>query len=127
MPGYCTTTPRLLGIVVLTAGLVLAEHPKVASDLDTSNPDRTIDVIVQFKHTPTAAHHQKLHRLGALHKADLHLVSADLVSLPVSAINPLADDPEVAFIAPDRPLKGMLDLTVAAVNAGVAAQLGWDG
>jgi hypothetical protein len=39
MRGYCTTTPRLLGIVLLIAGLALAEHPEVAKDLDTTNPD----------------------------------------------------------------------------------------
>lgn len=117
----------LLGIAVLTAGVALAEHPKMARGLETISPTENVDVIVQYKHTPGFAQHQKLGRVGGTHKGDLHLISGDVVSMPASSLATLADDPDVAFIAPDRPVKGMLDLTVAAVNGNVAAQLGWTG
>ena len=122
-----TTGFKLFGIAILTAGLTFAEHPKMARELETASPDATVDVIVQYKHSPNAWQHQKIRRMGGAHKGDLHLIAGDVVSMPASALAALADDPEVAFIAPDRPVQSMLDLTVAAVNGNVAAQLGWTG
>ena len=51
---------KFLSFALLTVSLCLAKHPKIASDLDNVDPAATVDVIVQFKQTPTAAHHQKV-------------------------------------------------------------------
>jgi hypothetical protein len=43
-------------------------------------------------------------------------------SIPNSALEDLADDPEVAYISPDRPLYPALDSAEYAVNANIAFQ-----
>ena len=44
--------------------------------------------------------------------------------MPASAIRALSKDPNVAFISPDRKLKGMDDLTDAAVGVSAAWSAG---
>jgi hypothetical protein len=39
------------------------KHPKIAKDLDDGDPDRVVDVIVQFKQTPTEKHHLYSHSI----------------------------------------------------------------
>jgi len=116
----------LTGLLFATS-LAFGESAKIAKGLELADPDSTVDVIVQFKHPLTEAHHEMLRRMGVKHRADLHLVAGDAVSMPARSLAALANDPEVAFIAADRPVHGLLDLTVAAVNASVAWQSGWTG
>ena len=40
-------------------------------------------------------------------KTELGLVKAATYSVPAAALTSLAKDPDVAYISPDRPLKGM--------------------
>ncbi len=112
---------------MFAASLAFGGSEKIAKSLEVADPEATVEVIVQFKHPPTEAHHQMLLRMGAKHKADLHLIAGTAVSMPARSLAALANDPEVSFIAVDRPVHGLLDLTVAAVNASVAWQYGWTG
>ncbi len=61
------------GVLVLLTGALAAfgGHPKVARDLDNVNPESSVDVIIQYRQTPTSAHHQKVHNQGGTHKRDL--------------------------------------------------------
>ena len=110
-----------LGLVLIaTAGLIPAADTKIAPDL-MRQAEGNADVIVQYSVAPTASHHEKVLRRGGVLKADLSgIIKAAAYSIPTSALADLADDPDVVYIAPDRPLKGMLNYTAAAVNASVA-------
>jgi serine protease AprX len=55
------------------------------------------------------------------------LVKSGAYSMPASALAALAADPDVAYIAPDRPVSGALDKAVAAVGGDIARNLGYDG
>jgi subtilisin family serine protease len=112
---------------LFATSLAFGGSEKIAKGLEVVDPEATVDVIVQFKHPPTEAHHEMLRRMGVKHRADLHLVAGDAVSMPAHSLAALANNPEVAFIALDRPVHGLLDLTIAAVNASVAWQYGWTG
>ena len=116
-------------VLILTVGTLTAfgGHPKVARDLDNVNPESTVDVIIQYRHAPTAAHHQKVHDKGGQHKRDLSLIKGAHYSVPADKLRELADDPDVVAISPDREVQGALDLTAAAVNAGTAANYKLDG
>src|SRR4029077_2797322 len=48
---------------------------------------------------------------------------------PVEALDALADDPDVAYISPNRQLRGAsaMDPIVTAVNADIAYSSGWNG
>src|SRR2546427_6521829 len=122
----------LVLIMLLVAGLCLADgnKSKLSKDLDAlkgSHTGATVDVIIQFNQTPTDAHHQKVQNKGGVLKTKLDFIKGAHYSVPVESLDALADDPDVAYISPDRRLNGALDQTAAAVNAKVAWQAGWDG
>ncbi len=117
---------------LLAAGLSLADgkNHKVSSDLDALKGGKngaTVDVIIQFNQTPTAAHHQKVQNKGGVLKTKMDFIKGAHYSVPVDALDDLADDPDVAYISLDRPVRGALDTSVAAVNGGYAQALGLNG
>src|SRR3989454_10568577 len=119
-------------IILLAAGLSLADGKKhkLSKDLDAlkGGPSGgTVDVIIQFNQTPTDAHHQKVQNKGGVLKTKLDFIKGAHYSVPVESLDALADDPDAAYISPDRRLSGSLDNTAAAVNAKAAWQAGWDG
>src|SRR5437899_4670923 len=118
-------------ITLLVAGLSLADGKhKVSTDLDAlkgGHNGATVDVIIQFNQTPTAAHHQKVQNKGGVLKTNLDFIKGAHYTVPVEALDALADDPDVAYITPNRPVRGALDTAVAAVNGGYAYASGWDG
>ena len=119
---------RLVTItLILTASLAFAGHPKIAKDLDGADPSSNVDVIIQFKHPPTEAHHQMVRDKGGMHKRSLDLVKGSLYSVPAGKLTELADDPEVEYVTLDRPVSATLDFANPAINANIARQYGWDG
>jgi len=117
----------LLITFVFTLALVAnAKNPKISPDTSTSTPG-TIDVIVQFKHVPGATHRAKVASRGGVVKTDLSLIKSLHVSLKASELVKLANDPEVAFISPNRIVKNHLNNATEAVVAPYAWSLGLDG
>ena len=119
-------------IALLSAGLSFADGKKhaLSADLDalkSSKHSATVDVIIQFNQTPTPAHHQKVQNNGGVLKTKLDFIKGAHYSVPVEALDALADDPDVAYISPNRPVKGSLDHVVSAVNADLAYASGWNG
>src|SRR6266699_2557689 len=119
-------------VTLLVAGLCLADgkKQKLSNDLNAlkgGDNGAMVDVIIQFNQTPTDAHHQKVQDEGGVLKTKLDFIKGAHYSVPVESLDALADDPDVAYISPDRRLSGSVDNTAAAVNAKVAWQSGWDG
>jgi serine protease AprX len=86
----------------------LARAGKLAPDLEHRYhaPGETIDVIVQFKSGVRADNRRKVTDRGGLVKRQLRLVQGGAFRLPAEQMYLLADDPEVEFISPDRPVRG---------------------
>src|SRR3989441_2765095 len=118
-------------ITLLVAGLCLADGKhKLSKDLEAlkgSHSGASVDVIIQFNQTPTDAHHQKVQNKGGVLKTKLDFINGAHYSVPVESLDALADDPDVAYISPDRPVHGTLDTTVATVNGNYAQTLGLSG
>src|SRR6266581_2228196 len=119
-------------VTLLAAGLCLADgnKHKVSSDLDAlkgSHSGATVDVIIQYNVPPTDAHHQNVQSKGGVLKTKLDFIKGAHYTVPVEALDALADDPDVVYISPDRPVHGALDNTVATVNGGYAQTLGLNG
>src|SRR3989475_12311474 len=122
----------LVLIMLVVAGLCLADgnKSKLSKDLEAvkGGPSGgTVDVIIQFNQTPTDAHHQKVQNKGGVLKTKLDFIKGAHYSVPVESLDALADDPDVAYISPDRSVRGALDTTVATVNGGYAQTLGLTG
>src|SRR5579872_1514185 len=118
---------RISTALLLASAMAFAGHPKIADDLDTDG-DGNADIIVQFTDHPSSRHHQKVQNHGGTHKTDLGLViKGSAYSIPRRALKSLADDPDVVYITPDRPVHGSLNYAIPAVNADIAQKYGWDG
>jgi len=126
-------TRVLLAIVIcllaVSASLADGKKHKLSKDLDAlkgGHNGATVDVIIQFNQTPTHAQHQKVGKKGGVLKTKLDVIKGAHYSVPVESLQSLADDPDVAYISPNRPLSGTststLDYTPESVNAQVAWQ-----
>ena len=78
---------------------------KIASDLQVCRSKAQCDVIVRFRASADDAGVKKLVSRGADHKKALPLIGSHLFSLNQAELASLANDPDVDYIAPDRPLK----------------------
>ena len=121
--------PRFAAVLAATLCLLLSAvpafaHPKTSPELRHSNSGKGVDVIVQFTVTPTDRHIAKVTGKGAALKRKLSLINAAAFKhLPASAVARLAQDPEVAYISPDRQVMGSaLDYAPESVNAPWAWQ-----
>src|SRR6266700_5743715 len=112
-------------VTLLVAGLSFADGKKhkLSKDLDAfkGGPSGiTVDVIIQFNQVPTAAHHQRVQNKGGVLKTNLDFIKGAHYSVPVESLDDLANDPDVAYISPDREVRGSLDYVTTAVGANVA-------
>src|SRR5258707_12084839 len=113
-------------ITLLVAGLCLADgkKQKLSNDLNAlkgSDNGAMVDVIIQFNQTPTDAHHQKVQSKGGVLKTKLDVIKGAHYSVPTGSLEDLENDPDVAYISPNRPISGTstptLDYTPESVNA----------
>jgi serine protease AprX len=142
-PAFSAAWGRAVGLALLMltapsfAGsrLILdADTPalKFSSDLRQSGTGSSgmVTVIVQYHRMPLASSFKSLQAGGATLKSKLHTIRAVTMRVPVGMLAQLADDPNVAYISPDRPvgLTATNEDYTAAVEADVAAaQFAMDG
>ena len=133
----------LLLALILVANLSFAQGPRRVTDEGKSDaasfkmsPDLAqmlsgksgaMRVIVTYKSAPGAMQISRAQGRGAKLHGSLALVKAGVYTMSPAAIRSLANDSDVAFISPDRPLKAMDDLTDSAVGVGNAWNSGLDG
>ncbi|MFZ1087332.1 MAG: S8 family peptidase, partial [Terracidiphilus sp.] len=118
--------------MLLSASLAFAGSPKLSSDLQGPSASDQVDVIVQFNHAPTAAYHQKVYSRGGTLKQSLGQFKGGAYTIPAAALADLANDPDVVFISPDRPLhssktNAVNDFHTASINAPADWALGLNG
>jgi serine protease AprX len=115
----------------LLASVAWAGHgPKLSKDLEdvtNNNPESSVRVIVQWKSAPGSAKDQKILSRGGRVHSTFRSVKAGSYTLPAWAVRDLENDPDVAYITPDRPISAKLDNTAAAVNASAAWSAGFSG
>ena len=128
-----------MGLVIcaltVSACLAFAGSPKISRDLKAKEASGQVDVIVQFRSVPTAAHHQKVFNRGGKLKRQLGRFKGAAYTMPASELEDLASDPAVLYITPDRKLHGastgqpaaVLDFHNETINAPVAWAQGLDG
>jgi serine protease AprX len=107
-----------------------AASAKLSPDLAQmlrGNSGRAMRVIVQYKQAPGSKQMAKAQFQGAKLNSRLSLVNGGAFTMSAAAIQALAMDGDVAYISPDRKLKGMDDLTSAAVGVSAATSAGYDG
>src|SRR6266699_785210 len=111
-------------VLVLFAELAFA-RPKLSAELQHAKSGKPVNVLVQFTINPTERHIARVTSKGAALKKKLSVIhGAAFTSLPAEALAQLAQDPDVAYITPDRPVQGATNLDYApeTVNAPWAWQ-----
>jgi len=124
----------IAAVLIVCSGSTIpayAKNAKIATDTAVHSTG-AVDVIIQFKHKPTASHVAKIGEHGGVLKSDLSLVNAMHARVPANRLQELANDPEVRFISPDRALSNMsssvaFNVAIPSVNAPYAWGLGLSG
>lgn len=114
---------RKLAVFFISGALICSAAPqkfKVAKDLVNADPSSAVDVIVQWKHAPGQSDDDKITTRGGHVGAKFSHSRSGKYTLPAYAINDFAQDPDVLYVSPDRPVHAKLDYTSSAVNAAAA-------
>ncbi len=85
------------------------------------------NVIVQFRHAPNSTDHQKVHARGGALRHEWPAIHTAAYAMPAEAVASLAADPDVAYVSPDREVRGSLDYSEETINATIALQAGMGG
>ena len=113
-------------ILFSTATAVWGGDEKLSADL-RGHSQGNVDVIVQYRNPPTEAHHRRVLQAGGSLKHRLDFIRSAHYSVSPSLLHSLADDADVAYITPDRPVHGTLNITSATVYSTAANASGWTG
>jgi len=73
--------------------------------LESRDPEALVNVIVQYKQSPQERHIDAVLRRGGKHLRTLNVVKGAVYSIAAKELADLANDPDVAYISPDRPIK----------------------
>src|SRR5881628_759170 len=93
---------------------------EVEEKIHAAGADDLLRVIIQTAGEPTSAHFARLHGRGGAVKVRHEAIRGYSASVPASQLQALADDPEVAHISWDSPVKAHLDIAYKAVKADLA-------
>src|SRR5271165_1245341 len=127
------TRARVFGVIASCAIAITisssasAGDRKLSADLEQRSTDETVDVIVQYRETPTAEAHYRVVGRGGVLKHELGVIKARHYSLPARVLAELAEDPNVAYITPDRQVKAHLDYGFTTIQANLASTFSVDG
>ncbi len=117
--------------LILCATMAFARSPKISKDLQDTHSGQTVDVIVQYNVQPGKSHFDRVASRGGVLKKDLRrVIHGAAFSVKSESIEDLANDPDVSYISPDRPLASTAlttDYYDQAVSAPYAWALGYDG
>jgi len=114
---------RLIALVLLLFHTSLA-FGGLSPDLTNLPLPNTVEVIIQYRQSPTQLDLLKVTGLGGVLKTQLPLINGAVVSLSPSALLTLVLDPSIRYISPNRRVEGTLDYATSAANVKTAWQAG---
>jgi serine protease AprX len=97
----------LMVMLALTtiSSMALGESPRLSRELEQLPANQVTDVIVQYGVRPTNSHFERILSRGGSMKTDLRAMRAGAFHVPASALAEMANDPDVKYISPDRPVR----------------------
>src|SRR5579885_2790367 len=126
-------TSKQISVMILFAAFCMPTwgRPKISPDLEKSLQSgastQMLKVIVRWRSAPTGSFHQKVTGRGGQLVSTLDSIRSSSYTVPSTALPDLANDSDVEYITPDRPVSAKVDYTVAVVNGGTAWNSGWTG
>ncbi len=116
---------RLLILTLLAFSQIASAAAGFAPDLPTKGMN-LVDVIIKFNHPPNNNDVNQLWAYGQV-KHQFPTINSIHLQLPAMVIPFLKYVPGISYVAPNRKLKGALDITTQTVKANLAWSLGWTG
>ena len=98
------------------AGPVSRVSPVVQERID-ARPTESLNLIVTYKSRPGILQQDRVARLGGRVDRSFANIRASLVNLSGTAVQELADDPDVAWVSLDYPVAGTMDVARDAAGA----------
>jgi len=134
-PGFSAAWGRVVGLALLMLSAMpssAGSTAKFSTDLQkrAAGAGSMVTVIVQYRQMPTDSSIRTMQLGGAAIRSKLHAIRAVTMRVPVSMLAKLAQDPNVAYITPDRPVSLTAtneDYTTAVEADVAAAQFALDG
>lgn len=99
--------------------------PPGALNLGSSGGNESIDVIVQYNQAPTKGLVANVLALGASLIKELPVINAVAVTVPISELEALSQQPGVLHISRDFEIRAAMTSVNAASGAAVAHKYGW--
>ena len=91
--------------LILCAEMALAKSPKISKDLDDKQDGDSVEVIVQYRVQPGKSHFDRVASMGGALKKDLRgVIRGAAFTVKKNTLEDLANDPDVSYISPNRPL-----------------------
>jgi len=103
--------------------------PPLQQLLAALDPSTVVDVIVQYQVTPQQKHLDLVTSRGGWSKRHLGVIKAEAYTLPLSAVQDLLDDADVAHVSLDHTVKltSNFDAPREIINTDIAQSYGYDG
>src|SRR5215469_15205557 len=95
-------TACLLILLLLLGTTAWGDDHKLSPELKGRHTNESVDVIVQYKVSPAQRHRDRVSAHGGLVKQHLRTVKGLLVTVPAYRVEELSNDPDVAYVSPDR-------------------------
>jgi serine protease AprX len=112
-------------VFVATSSFAGQNNGKLARELQNVSDDQSLDVIVQYRVPPHSAHFDRVKNRGGVLKKDLRgAIQGAVFHIPASLLAVLANDPDVAYVTPDRTLS-MFAITTDFYDQAVLAPYAW--
>ncbi len=118
---------RLLIFLLGLGTTAWGDEQKLSPELKGRHTTEAVDVIVQYKLSPAQRHRDRVAAHGGIVKQHLRTVKGLLVTLPASRAEELSNDPDVAYVSPDRTISRQMNNAAVGVLANYAWNMGLDG
>src|SRR5690348_13501507 len=120
-------TACLLTVLLVLGTNAWGNEHKLSPELKGRHSTESVDVIVQYKVSPAQRQRDRIAGRGGLVQKQLRTVKGLLVTLPASGLRELSNDPDVAYISPDRTITRQMNNAAVGVLANYAWNIGLDG
>jgi len=103
--------------------------PPLQQLLATDNPSTVVDVIVQYRVRPQQKHLDRVTSRGGRSNRHLGVIKAEAYTLPLSAVQDLLDDADVAHVSLDHKvtMTSNFDAAREIINTDLAQSYGYAG
>ncbi|MGA3008356.1 MAG: S8 family serine peptidase, partial [Opitutaceae bacterium] len=123
-------TIRTLALSLCISTAVWGGSAKLSTELQPETAaglSATVEVIVQYKTPPTAAHHLRMAARGAALVRSYNAVWSSVYSAPRASLAAIAEDPDVVYVTPNRSLAAADQITDGTVHSDTANARGLTG